>query len=171
MLLGLAIGDALGNTSEGLLPDERQSYYGEIRDYLPNRYAEERSVGLPSNDSQLAFWTVEQVLEDGCIDPEHLAQIFCARHIFGMGQTMARFVERYRRRPDWREAAPSSNAASNGALMRIAAALTPHLASDGTELWSDVVLCAALTHNDPVSISACVSFAGMLSGLLVMSGA
>jgi ADP-ribosylglycohydrolase len=144
MLLGLAIGDALGNTSEGLLPDERQSYYVEIRDYLPNRYAQDRPVGLPSDDSQLAFWTVEQVLEDGSIDPAHLAKIFCARQIFGMGQTMGRFVEQYRRGADWRDAAPSSNAASNGALMRIAAALTPHLAGHGTDLWSDVVLCSAL---------------------------
>jgi hypothetical protein len=37
MLLGLAIGDALGNTTEGQLPSQRRREYGEIRDYLPNR--------------------------------------------------------------------------------------------------------------------------------------
>jgi ADP-ribosylglycohydrolase len=55
MLLGLAIGDALGNTSEGMLPDERKTRCGEIRDYLPNRHADGRRVGLPSDDTQLAF--------------------------------------------------------------------------------------------------------------------
>ncbi len=51
MLLGLAIGDALGNTSESQAPAERRARYGEIRDYLPNGYAEGRRVGLPSDDT------------------------------------------------------------------------------------------------------------------------
>jgi ADP-ribosylglycohydrolase len=55
MLLGLAVGDALGNTTEGLLPSERKRRYGEITHYLPNRHADGRAVGLPSDDSQLAF--------------------------------------------------------------------------------------------------------------------
>jgi len=37
MMLGLAVGDALGITTESMLPDSRQQKYGEIRDYLPNR--------------------------------------------------------------------------------------------------------------------------------------
>jgi hypothetical protein len=36
MLLGLAIGDSLGNTTEGQLPSNRRERYGEVRDYLPN---------------------------------------------------------------------------------------------------------------------------------------
>lgn len=39
MMLGLAIGDALGNTSEGMRPGHRRSLYGEIENYLPNHYA------------------------------------------------------------------------------------------------------------------------------------
>jgi len=57
MMLGLAIGDALGNASESQLPERRRERYGEIRDYLPNRYADCRRVGVPSDDTQLAFWT------------------------------------------------------------------------------------------------------------------
>ncbi len=34
MLLGLAIGDALGNTTEARLPARRQAEHGEVRDYL-----------------------------------------------------------------------------------------------------------------------------------------
>jgi len=73
MLLGLAIGDALGNTSEGQTPGERRERRGEIRDYLPNRYAEGARVGLPSDDTQLAFWTLESLLEHGRAVPEDLA--------------------------------------------------------------------------------------------------
>src|SRR5450756_338412 len=60
MMLGLAIGDALGNTSEGTLAQARRAMYGEIRDYVSNRHAGGRRVGLPSDDTQLAFWTLEQ---------------------------------------------------------------------------------------------------------------
>ena len=49
-LLALAIGDALGNASESKLPHERRAQHGEIRDYLPNRRADGRRVGLPSDD-------------------------------------------------------------------------------------------------------------------------
>jgi ADP-ribosyl-[dinitrogen reductase] hydrolase len=70
MLLGLAIGDALGDTSESQLPYHRRARYGEIRDYLPNRYANGQPVSLPSDDSQLAFWTLEQMLADGGVNPE-----------------------------------------------------------------------------------------------------
>jgi hypothetical protein len=44
MLLGLAIGDSLGNTTEGQLPRSRR----DIRFYEPNRYASGRAVGVPS---------------------------------------------------------------------------------------------------------------------------
>ena len=69
MLLGLAIGDALGNTSEGLSPRQRTEFVGEVRDYRPNRYLDHRAVGLPSDDTQMAFWTVEHLLEHGHLDP------------------------------------------------------------------------------------------------------
>ena len=85
-MLGLAIGDPLGITTEARLPEDRGSEYGEIRDYIPNRYVAE-PIGFPSDDSQLAFWTLEQLLEDGSLNPENLADRFCERHIFGIGST------------------------------------------------------------------------------------
>jgi ADP-ribosyl-[dinitrogen reductase] hydrolase len=76
MLLGLAIGDALGNTTESQLPATRWQLHGEIRDYLPNRYANGHPRGVPSDDSQMAFWTLEQLLEDKVLVPDHLARKF-----------------------------------------------------------------------------------------------
>ena len=67
MMLGLAIGDALGNTSEGMNPSQRRAAHGEIRDYLPNWHLhtqgiDQQQLGLPSDDTQLAFWTLEPQL-------------------------------------------------------------------------------------------------------------
>ncbi len=164
MLLGLAIGDALGNTSEGLLPGERRARYGEVCDYLPNRYAEDRRVGLPSHDTQLAFWTLAQLLEDGELVPEHLARRFAAERIFGIGATVRGFLANLNAGVPWHQAGPHS--AGNGALMRIAPVLLPHLSAPSPVLWADTALAALLTHNDSASTAACLAFVRLLWELL-----
>lgn len=164
MLLGLAIGDALGNPTEGLLPGERREYHGEIRDYLG-----EARHGLPSDDSQLAFWTLEQLLADGGLAPEHLGDRFCHGHIEGIGSTMRAFLRCYKRRPagaSWYTCGVDS--LGNGALMRIAPLLLPHLRAGTTDLWVDTALAAMLTHNSFGSTAACLAFVAMLRQLLVM---
>jgi len=167
MMLGLAIGDGLGNTSEGRSPRKRHEARGEIRHYLPNRYAGGRAVGLPSDDSQLAFWTLECALQDGALDPEHLAEVLATREIYGIGRAVAEFQANYRngRRPWYRCGAHS---AGNGALMRIAPVLIPHLRRSSAELWADAALAASVTHNDATSIAACVAWLSLLWQLLAM---
>lgn len=89
MLLGLAIGDALGNTTEGQLPANRRVEHGDIVDYLRNRYADDRPVELPSDDSQLVFWLLEHLLKHGRVVPEPYAAILVdSRRIFGIGHTV-----------------------------------------------------------------------------------
>jgi ADP-ribosyl-[dinitrogen reductase] hydrolase len=111
MMLGLAIGDALGNTTEGQMPSVRRERYGEIRDYLPNRHADGLAFGLPSDDSQLAFWTLEQMLDDGGFVPAHVAERLSRGRIFGIGSTMRQFLRNYHRDLPWalplRRIAPS----------------------------------------------------------------
>lgn len=169
MLLGLAIGDALGNTSEGLLPHERRARHGEVREYLLNHRAECRRVGLPSDDSQLAFWTLEQLLTDGESVPERLAARFGASRIFGAGGTVREFLANLREGVPWHEAGPES--AGNGALMRIAPMLVPHLRRPSSALWTDTALAAMTTHNDTASTASCVAHVAMLWDLLAMTGA
>ena len=164
MMLGLAIGDALGNTTEGQLPATRRQRHGEIRDYLPNWHAEHQSVGLPSDDSQLAFWTLEHLVECGGLVPDVLAKTYKSREIFGIGSAVRQFVDKMKEGAPWWQS--SARSAGNGALMRIAPITIPHIRKGGPTFWSDAALCAAITHNDPGSIGACVAFAGMLSELL-----
>lgn len=167
-LLALAIGDALGNTSESLVPHERREEYGEIRDYLPNRRADGRHVGLPSDDTQLAFWTLEHLLEHDRIVPDRLAATFAdGRRIYGLGRTVRAFLERYERGAPWHEAAQRS--AGNGAVMRIAPVIVPHLTRPTPSLWRDAILGGAVTHNDASSIGACVAVTGLVWDALAMS--
>jgi ADP-ribosyl-[dinitrogen reductase] hydrolase len=164
MLLGLAIGDALGNTSEGMLPSERHALYGEIRDFLPNRYAGNQPVGLPSDDTQLAFWALEQMIADGGFIPENVAQRFCRERIFGIGNTVRQFISNMKVGKPWFKSGPPS--AGNGALMRIAPMVIPHLTTGTKNLWIDTALCSMLTHNDAGSISACLAFVYILTQLI-----
>ena len=76
MLIALAIGDSLGNTSEGMRPEERHGRHGEIRDYLPNRYAGGKPIGVPTDDTQLSFWALEQILSDKRVDPGNISDRF-----------------------------------------------------------------------------------------------
>ena len=161
MLLGLAIGDSLGNTSESMNPSDRQRLYGEITDYLPNPHADGRPVGLPSDDTQMAFWTLEVLLEDGYIDPDHLARRFSQERIFGIGQSVREFLAGYKEQDThWRNAGTPS--AGNGALMRIAPVVLPHLKRPSANLWADAALAGMVTHNDRASNAACVAFIAML---------
>lgn len=168
MLLGAAIGDALGNTSESKLPMVRRRLHGEIRDYLVSDRTG-RAKGYPSDDTQLTFWTLEQLLEDeGCLVPERLARKFAdSGRIYGIGRTMKAFLKAYKSGIPWHECGPQS--AGNGALMRIAPMLVPHLRHGGTDIWTDTALSAMLTHNDHASTSTCLAFTAMLWELLDMT--
>ena len=165
MLLGLAIGDALGNTSEGLSAEERAARFGEIRDYLPNRHAGGTRVGLPSDDSQLAFWTLESLLERGQLDPEDLAARFASRRIFGIGKSVQQFLSnREQGMAPWYRCGAES--AGNGALMRIAPLVLLHPDGTGPELWLDTALASIVTHRDAASVASCVAFTDLLARLL-----
>jgi ADP-ribosylglycohydrolase len=165
MLLGLAIGDALGNTSEGQAPTDRAARHGEIRDYLPNHLAGNRRVGLPSDDSQLAFWTLESLLERGELDPEDLSARFASRPIVGVGESMQRFLNnRESGMSPWYRCGAES--AGNGALMRIAPVVLLHPAGTSAALWLDAALASIVTHRDACSVAACVAFTDLLARLL-----
>lgn len=166
MMLGLAIGDALGNTSESQIPAERRATYGEIRDYLPNRHAGGARMGLPSDDSQLAFWTLEQLLADNGLVLPSLAGRFARGRIFGIGRTVRAFLQNYHSGMPWHRCGVASS--GNGSLMRIAPVVVPYFRKPSSDLWVDTSLCAMLTHNDAGSISACLAFVSMLWKLLAM---
>jgi ADP-ribosylglycohydrolase len=165
MLMGLAVGDALGNTSEGLTAAEREARFGEIRDYLPNEHAGGRRVGLPSDDTQLAFWTLESLLERGRLDPEDLSARFASRQIFGLGQSVRKFLRnREQGVSPWYRCGAES--AGNGALMRIAPVVLLHPEGPSAALWLDTALASIVTHRDACSVASCVAFTDLLARLL-----
>ena len=168
MMLGLVIGEALGMTTERWLPEKRRTVHGEIRDYLPNRYGD-TPIGLTSDDMQLAFSTLEQMLADDGFYPAKMASHYCRHHVFGRGFTVRQFIRNHQSGLPWYQCGPKS--ARNGALVRIAPMVIPHLKSPTTDLWVDTALSAMITHNEAGSTSACLGLVNMLWSLLGMNAA
>jgi hypothetical protein len=71
---------------EEIVPMLRRRY-GDIRDCMPHPFAGNRRIGLPSDDTQLAFCTLEQIIVGG-FDPDDFARRFSERRIFGIGQSV-----------------------------------------------------------------------------------
>ncbi|MFU8772234.1 MAG: ADP-ribosylglycohydrolase family protein [Anaerolineales bacterium] len=137
---------------------------------MPNRFANGRPRGVPSDDSQMAFWTLEQLLEDGGLVPDHLAHKFTQHQIFGIGGTVKAFLHSYKDQGDpWEQSGQPS--AGNGALMRIAPILIPHLRQPSPALWADAALAGMITHNDRASNACCVAFIHILWECLRLKGA
>jgi ADP-ribosylglycohydrolase len=168
MFLGLAIGDALGNTTESMVPMDRNTLFGEIDHYLPNRHANGRQVGLPSDDTQLCAWAIEQILRDGGFDPTAWLNILLSRQVFGMGGTVRAALRQFELEGLWSDIDQDRGAAGNGALMRCAGIFAAHLGTDGSGLAADAALFAAATHNDFAAVSSAVAFTLMLAELLTM---
>ena len=166
MLLGLAVGDSLGNTTESLLPQKRSDRYGYIDGYLPNRHAAGQSIGLPSDDTQLAYWTMEQLLANGHLEPQYLGLAFSRREIFGIGMSVREFLVNFKSGVPWTHA--GSQSAGNGALMRIAPVLIPYLKHPSSNMWSDALVAAHLTHDDALSNVSCLAFVDLLWKLIAM---
>ena len=168
MLLGIAIGDALGATTEGLKPSDRRRL-GEIRDYVPDRRpGQNRPIGIGTDDTQMSFWTVEQLIDDHGLRPESLARKFCEHRIWGIGGTVRKFVENFKdKHQPWYQAGLES--LGNGALMRIAPVLLPYLRNPGPSMYADAAIATMITHNDFANNASSVAFIHMLWELLRMS--
>jgi len=136
MLLGLAIGDSLGNTSEPMTPQERHQKHGQIDFYLPHRRSDYQKIGLPSDDTQLAFLTLKNLLEFGQLKPDALAAEFAKKRIYGMGRTLRQFKKNAKKPLRWEDWGTPS--VGNGALMRIAPVLLPHLKCPSPDLWESI---------------------------------
>ncbi|GMU53115.1 MAG: hypothetical protein AMXMBFR33_22610 [Candidatus Xenobia bacterium] len=156
MLWGLYLGDALGNPSESQPPLTRRARFGQLHTFLGER-------GRASDDSQLAFWTLEHLLENERIKPQKLAVRFASEPVSGLGRSLTRFLEGISRGLPWHECSVES--LGNGALMRIAPVLLPFL-SQPQNLWPSVALAAAMTHRQGGSVAACLAYVELLHGLL-----
>jgi ADP-ribosyl-[dinitrogen reductase] hydrolase len=173
MLLGVAVGDALGHSTEWKFDSEtRHRQFGLILDHVapPNS-----TPGRISDDTQLTFWTVERLLKLGRFDFDDLAQCFADRRskIVGFGKNTVASLQRHTERfatgkPERHLCAgdPIVDGRGNGALMRFAPLVLPHLKRPASDLWADAALSGLITHGHPCALSSTLAFTHLLWEIL-----
>lgn len=165
MLLGVAVGDALGFCTEhNFTPDLRNEKHGTIVDHLSHG-------GRISDDTQLTFWTVELLLREGQFDFDELTRLFVAKQfeIVGRGRNTAGALARHQQRfetgsPQLHQCIgdPTEEGRGNGGLMRFSPIVLPYLRRPSTKLWEDTALSSFITHGNTVALSSIVAFTAML---------
>lgn len=169
MLMGVAVGDSLGHSTEWKYdPASRHQRFGTIADHLTDS---DMRAGRISDDSQMTMWTVERLLRCGRFDFEDLVGCFVNRQsmIVGMGRNTAASLDRHRRRLRGATIAihecigdPSNEGRGNGAAMRFSPIVLPHLKQPSKKLWEDAVLSAFVTHGNTVALSSAVALTHLL---------
>lgn len=160
--LGLAIGDALGATTEFMTPEEIKLQYGVHKQIIGKGWLYLKA-GQVTDDTEMSMCIGRAIRKSQGWDLTAVAEEF-ANWVKGrpidVGSTCARGIRNYILHQTL-EAAPSRWSAGNGALMRM---LPVALYTLGNEdfLTQYVVEQAHLTHNNPLSDAACIFFGRLL---------
>jgi len=156
-LLGVAVGDALGATTEFMKPAQIRETLGVHREMVGGGWLKLPPGGV-TDDTEMTLCVARGIAESGRFDPAEIADRF-ARWLSGgpldVGATCRRGIERYIESGRL-EAPPDEMAAGNGAVMRVSPVALYTLGDE--ELLSRLAVeQARLTHHHPLSDAACAA--------------
>lgn len=166
-LLGVAVGDALGATTEFMTPDEIRGRFGVLREIVGGGWLT-LSPGQVTDDTEMTLCVARGIVGSGGWDLGPIADRFAhwlSRNPADVGTTCRRGIEEYREKGRL-EAPPDERGAGNGAAMRVAPVALYTLGDE--ELLSRLAIeQARITHHHPLSDAACVAVGKMIQrGLL-----
>jgi ADP-ribosylglycohydrolase len=157
VLLGGALGDALGRPAEG-------SHRTTVEPQLPLRFAGRHPGGI-TDDTEQTILVAESLLARGGVDAEDIAARLVAwlPHGTGKGSATKCAVRRLAEGVPWYLAGEDS--AGNGAAMRAAPiGLWRH--ADPWRLRRDATVLALPTHRSPTAVAAAVAYASAIGHLV-----
>jgi ADP-ribosyl-[dinitrogen reductase] hydrolase len=166
-LLGGAVGDALGATTEFMTPAQIRDRYGVLREIVGGGWLK-LSPGQVTDDTELTLCVAKGIVGSRRWSLGPIADRF-ARWLSGdpadVGATCRRGIEEYMENGRL-EAPPDDRAAGNGAAMRVSPVALYTLGNE--KLLSRLAIEQAhITHHHPLSDAACVSVGKMIQrGLL-----
>jgi len=155
-LLGVAVGDALGATTEFMTPAEIRDRYGVLREIVGGGWLK-LVPGQVTDDTEMTLCVARGIARSGRWDLGPIADRF-AHWLSGdpadVGITCRRGIEEYMEKGRL-EAPPDERGAGNGAAMRVAPVALYALGDE--ELLSRLAVeQARITHHHPLSDAACV---------------
>ena len=166
-LFGVAVGDALGATTEFMTPAQIRTRYGVLREIVGGGWLK-LSPGQVTDDTEMTLCVARGIVRSGRWALGPIADRF-AQWLSGdpadVGATCRRGIEEYMEKGRL-EAPPDERGAGNGAAMRVAPVALYTLGDE--ELLSRLAVEQAhITHHHPLSDAACVSAGKMIQrGLL-----
>jgi ADP-ribosylglycohydrolase len=159
MMIGGAVGDALGYPAESMSHEERARKYGYIEGFISNERTR-GARGVVSDDTQMSFDTLIVLLANGYLDLEDLASIFSSHRLFGIGGTVKVFLRNYKEKGmPWYLSGIKS--LGNGAIMRVHPLLIAHargINDNLSGLFADAVLATIMTHRGPLQVGLSLAF-------------
>jgi ADP-ribosyl-[dinitrogen reductase] hydrolase len=155
--LGLALGDALGATTEFLLPGEIR-YRHKVHNKIIGGGWLNLKAGQVTDDTEMSLCIARAIAERGCWDRVRIMELF-AEWLKGrpvdVGATCRRSISRYIIKGEIGKEY-SDQDAGNGAAMRMAPVALFAL-GDEALLREKAVDQAQLTHNNKLSDAACIT--------------
>ncbi len=168
-LLGVAVGDALGQPIEAFPPERLRTEFGEIRDFMPGgpRLPMPLGAGQWTDDTQMTLDILRSILRCGRVDPEDIAREFVADHetqgIRFSGFAVTYALRRLRRGIPWdRSGLRDEKSQGNGTAMRMAPIGLldcQHL----ERLKEDVHLASIITHRHPEAVAGAMAVAYLVA--------
>jgi ADP-ribosyl-[dinitrogen reductase] hydrolase len=168
-LLGGAVGDALGATTEFMKPAQIRDRFGVHKEIVGGGWLK-LPPGRVTDDTEMTLCVARGIAEPGRWDLAAIADRF-ARWLSGgpvdVGATCRRGIERYIEHGRL-ESPPNEMAAGNGAAMRVAP-VALYTLGDERLLSRLAVEQGRITHHHPLSDAACVAVGRLIQrGLLGM---
>jgi len=156
-LLGGAVGDALGATTEFMKPSQIRDRFGVHKEIVGGGWLK-LPPGRVTDDTEMTLCVARGIVEPGRWNLAAIADRF-ARWLSGgpvdVGATCRRGIERYTGNGRL-ESPPNEMAAGNGAAMRVGPVALYTLGDE--ELLSRLAVeQARITHHHPLSDAACVA--------------
>lgn len=164
--LGLALGDALGATTEFMMPGEIRAQY-KVHNKIRGGGWLHLKPGQVTDDTEMSLAIARAIDTSGGWDLQQVAENFLAwmrSRPIDIGSTVRKGIVNYRRSGEL-GVPPNDWDAGNGALMRIVAVCIFGL-GDGELTRRCILDQAHLTHNHRLSDAACLCVAGMVQAAL-----
>lgn len=178
VMLGKAVGDALGATLEFLAPEEVSARFGVHREIVGGGWLH-LAPGEITDDTQMALCIAHSLAEQGRFDPDDVTARFVAwfqSDPKDIGNTTRHALELLDGGMPWNEAGRRTHEAlrprdaSNGSIMRCApVALAAGGDPDLNARWS--ADSSRITHANPLCVDACVALNAALAALVSDPGA
>ncbi|NJC89168.1 MAG: ADP-ribosyl-[dinitrogen reductase] hydrolase [Desulfuromonas sp.] len=165
--LGVAVGDALGATTEFMTPSEIRAKFGVHRKIVGGGWLHLKP-GRVTDDTEMSLCLARAILQSGGWDLRAVADAFLAwmrGKPVDIGSTVRRGIRDYLLKGQL-ETPPNDWDAGNGAVMRMVPVALFTL-GDERQLAELAVTQAHLTHNHPLSDAACITTGRMVQAALL----